>query len=61
MDAIPLVDGAGVVVGGEALATARRLLRVLDAVSAKGALMAIGTVAQSCGVNDPNRGYVLAA
>ena len=61
MDAIHLVDGAGVVVGCEALATARCLLRGLDAMSAKDALIAIGAVAKSCDVKDPNRGYVKAA
>ena len=64
VEAIRVVDNAEVVVGGEALATARRLLRELDATSAMNAHMVmttVGMVAKSWDATDPKRGYVLAA
>ena len=61
VEAIRLVDGAEAAAGGEALATARCLLRGLDIMSAKDALMAIWAAAKSCDVKNPNRGILQAA
>ena len=56
-----LVDEVEAAVGSEALGTARRKLRELDATSAMDALKLLDVTTKSCDEADPNRGSMRAA
>ena len=61
VELIPLVDMVAAAVGNEALGTARRKLRELDATSAMDALKLFDKTAKNCDAADPNLSAVRAA